>query len=74
MDYDEICKNLCHYDERSPSSTNVKKKDLKKYNCYCDNCYNGRAALAIEILRLNEINDIYNDRLCNEGIYLNLNN
>ena len=57
----EIFDNLCDYDQRSWFFKNViaVNNDPENYpiprdNCFCDNCFNGRDKLALEIIRLRE--------------------
>lgn len=49
---------LCIHDERSPYfNPPVDTEDFireARYNCACDNCFYGRDAMALEILRLRE--------------------
>lgn len=55
MTLDEIKKNLCYNDLRNPNAT-VDKETVKKIaennaDCYCDNCFRGKTALAEELLK-----------------------
>jgi hypothetical protein len=56
--------NLCTYDLRNPHGigTDIEDEDIKYGNhplkdCYCDNCFHGRADLAEIILNLIYLND-----------------
>lgn len=51
---DNILEKLCIYDPANPNY--VKSEDFmpppRQKNCYCDNCFYGRDALAMEAIRL----------------------
>jgi len=58
VDIKEVLDNLCFYDKRSSSDSNL---DFDVYRereigtnriCYCDNCFYGRTKLAEYILKL----------------------
>lgn len=48
--------SLCMYDTRNPDcfieDDPADQPEPDRANCYCDNCFYGRDALALEILRL----------------------
>jgi len=52
----EVCHRLCVRDPRYPLFEELYPDDeeipVPRTNCYCDNCFYGRDALALEILRL----------------------
>ena len=50
MTKQEIYENLCSYDKRNPYYDAEYPKKPRPI-CYCDNCFNGRNKLALEILR-----------------------
>jgi hypothetical protein len=54
MDQQEILSRLCAYDPRNPDRLDLDDEDQPqpRTNCFCDNCFYGRDALALEILRL----------------------
>ncbi len=60
---DMIHSCLCAKDKRNPLWTEVYAGDvvnddpLPRVNCFCDNCFYGRDRLAVEILRLRELNN-----------------
>ncbi len=55
MDIEEIYPKLCYYDRRNPNNTlEPNEKQKPRQDCYCDNCFYGRDALALEILQLKE--------------------
>ena len=49
----EVRRNLCFHDTRNPLNDPELGREPRD-NCYCDNCFHGRDALALEILRLRE--------------------
>jgi len=55
MTLDEIKKNLCYNDLRNPDVTVDEEtaKEIAENNadCYCDNCFRGKTALAEELLK-----------------------
>ena len=58
MDEQTILKNLCYYDPRSPYYETPEEGEEAKQprkTCFCDNCFYGRDELAMEILRLSEL-------------------
>ncbi len=55
MDLTEIYHSLCSYDRRNPLFNDIMDEDFPtepRNDCYCDNCFYGRDALALEIIRL----------------------
>lgn len=61
MKIEEIKTKLCVYDERNPDNIGDeelmeqrKQNKIKKFVCYCDNCFTGRTQLAEELLKLNK--------------------
>jgi len=46
---------LCWYDSRYTDYVQPEEDDEPGNRCGCDNCFYGRTALALEILRLREI-------------------
>ncbi len=53
MTKEETFNNLCSYDERNPDYETEYDSDREpRKDCFCDNCFNGRDELAVEILRL----------------------
>ena len=48
MTINEIKSNLCYYDRRNPDS--IAYDVLNDDDCYCDNCFSGRAKLVEELL------------------------
>lgn len=64
MTEQQILDNLCVYDPRYPGYYSLTLRDLEedlnngysislpvpRHNCYCDNCFNGRDRLAVELL------------------------
>jgi hypothetical protein len=58
MKLKEILKCLCWYDPRNPNYYNpfdAEDERKPRENCYCDNCFYGRDALALEIINLREL-------------------
>ena len=55
MTLDEIKENLCYNDLRNPDVTVDEEtaKEIAENNvdCYCDNCFRGKTALAEELLK-----------------------
>lgn len=57
MTKEEVCENLCYYDDRNPNNDNdcYDKEELKQIksrkNCSCSNCFYGRTKLAEELLK-----------------------
>lgn len=57
----EILEYLCYYDLRNPNGIieDMSEEELKEYdygnhaqkNCFCDDCFYGRAELAEELLK-----------------------
>ena len=48
-------KSLCYYDGRNPDRYSLDEDDPREPRdpgCACDNCYYGRDALALEVIRL----------------------
>ena len=49
-------KSLCYYDERNPdrypSLDEDDQREPREPGCACDNCFYGRDALALEVIRL----------------------
>ncbi len=57
MELEQVLQSLCCYDKKNPDNIleNVDIEDISKSNyCYCDNCFYGRAKLALYILNLLE--------------------
>jgi hypothetical protein len=52
MEIKEVKRRLCLYDERNPDRP--EGLNTKYRECYCDNCFYGRAEMAEEILSLIE--------------------
>ena len=63
MNLEEVLKNLCYWDRRNPdfcieeqfgySEEEVEATgNFAKKDCYCDNCFYGRAKLAEYILKI----------------------
>jgi len=62
MTVNEIASKLCNYDTRNPDGVKsyMTEEEIKESgynampqsNCYCDNCFYGRAKLALIILKL----------------------
>lgn len=52
---EEIYENLCIGDHRNPDYEEC-EDDVPRADCFCDNCFYRRDALAMEILRLKECN------------------
>lgn len=69
MNIKEVYGNLCFYDKRNPYYI---KGENKKTPCYCDNCFYKRHDLAIEILRLKELEENQLD-ICNDLIDMGYN-
>ncbi len=59
MNNEEVLSNLCYYDKRNPDMCFTEEDDViePRNNCYCDNCFYGRDALALEILKLKKRKD-----------------
>jgi len=54
----DILANLCQYDPRNPDHEENPEKWAqvsKGKECYCDNCHNGKTALAEELLKTREL-------------------
>ncbi len=51
---EDILAKLCWYDKRNPNFDTDADAEIKKEDCYCDNCYYGRTQLAEYILELTE--------------------
>lgn len=55
MTLDQIKENLCYKDLRNPDATvdGETAKEIAENNtdCYCDNCFSGKTALAEELLK-----------------------
>ena len=53
MTIDEIKENLCYNDLRNPNVDEETAKEIAENNaeCYCDNCFRGKTALAEELLK-----------------------
>jgi len=67
MTLEDIYKNLCTKDARSPYYNDCfyddgEERPEARNGCFCDPCYGGRDTLALEILRLKQIRD----RITNE--------
>jgi len=62
MKIETVCQSLCVKDPRNPDYADVyidyDKDEIPepRIDCFCDNCFHGRDALALEIIRLNENN------------------
>jgi hypothetical protein len=55
MNITEVYFNLCWYDPRNPLYVEDSEDPIPpRVNCFCDNCFYGRDALALEIIRLND--------------------
>jgi len=55
MTKEEIFSQLCVYDPRNPDNyidEADKQRTDRKEKCYCDNCFYGRDQLALEIIRI----------------------
>lgn len=57
IEIEELYWNLCYYDARHPLYNHLQlDKEINPQTrigrCYCDNCFNGRTKLTLEILRL----------------------
>ena len=58
MNKQTVLNNLCIYDKRNPDydpeMTTLSDDQFRepRTDCFCDNCFYGRDALAVEILRL----------------------
>lgn len=61
MTIEEIKSKLCYYDRRNPDFSIIEENgydkeyidatgDFARKDCYCDNCFYGRAKLAEELL------------------------
>ena len=56
MALNEIKKNLCYNDLRNPNAAAIYEETAKEIaennaDCYCDNCFRGKTALAEELLK-----------------------
>ena len=78
MTIEEIKSNLCYYDRRNPDFMITEEfgydkeeidatGDFARKDCYCDNCFYGRAKLAEELLlQISKLKEIKN-KLNNEA-------
>ena len=58
MGIEEVYEQLCWYDKRNPNQIHDVDQDVvvpRRDNCACDNCYNGKDRLAMEVLRLQKL-------------------
>ena len=55
MLFSTILGSLCTHDPRNPDRDPHGELNLKPEDCYCDNCFYGRTALAEELLRLRKL-------------------
>lgn len=60
MKLEEVYEKLCSSDPRNPLFNDIFGDDdeapAPRKGCFCDNCFRGNDKLALEILRLREIN------------------
>ena len=63
MNMQEVYDNLCVYDPRHPDYEELKDSIIindgdeispPRNGCFCDNCFEGRDPLALEIIRLTD--------------------
>jgi len=61
MNDKEVYSYLCSYDKRSPDYLDLIDEDdpepVPRVDCFCDNCFNGRDMLALEIIKLKKGRD-----------------
>ena len=52
----DVFRSLCWYDKRNPNyiEQDADDEQIARIGCSCENCFYGRDALAMEILRLRE--------------------
>lgn len=63
MELQQILDSLCAYDPRNPYYLELdddEKIDVSDPNriCYCDNCFQGKTRLAVELLKFIELKPI----------------